>query len=179
VNARQAEPRNESGGILGHRLEAVRRGDRSRQGCQEVGRPELVEVRRQARVAVVVAHHFEARVHELPAEVVVPARQLGAQPHDEQDRGIAPAAQPLVLDPDRRGLTVWSERGKAWLRRFPQYAFEHDIDQLVRESEIERTPDEEQPEEHRADQHVEHQVGIRIRRDLSASRRAHEHLAAL
>lgn len=32
----------------------------------------------------------------------------------------------------------------AWLRELPQQALKHDIDQLLRESHIERAPDEQQ-----------------------------------
>jgi hypothetical protein len=58
----------------------------------------VVEALAQADVAVVVAHHAKARVHQLPHEGVGPGHQLHAQAHDEQDDGAALAAGVVDFD---------------------------------------------------------------------------------
>ena len=60
----------------------------------------LVQLRRQAAVAVVVADDVAAAGGEHAAEVGVPAEQLGAEAHHEQDGRVAGVAEGLVLDRD-------------------------------------------------------------------------------
>jgi hypothetical protein len=62
----------------------------------------MVEALAQADVAVVVAHHAKARVHQLPHEGVGPGDELHAQAHDEQDDGAALA--PGVVDFDLQSV---------------------------------------------------------------------------
>src|SRR5439155_6134502 len=73
----------------------------------------VVEPRRAADVAVVVADHEEAASGEGAAEVRVPAEHLGAQAHDQQDRGVAGLAEGLVAEldvPDAAELLVERRR---------------------------------------------------------------------
>ncbi len=83
-----------------------------------------VHLGRQPGVAMVEADHAVPRVDELRAEAVRPHRQLGAQPHDQQDRRIVRVAEVFVIQLDG---TVGSLSRRArplrvctWLLRLPR-----------------------------------------------------------
>jgi hypothetical protein len=84
-----------------HVAERVARARRvAGEGGGEVGHGAVLDLRRQADVAVVVDDDVEAAVGEQLPEVGVPGDQLRAEPHDEQQRRIGRITGGLVLDRD-------------------------------------------------------------------------------
>jgi hypothetical protein len=95
-------------GIDGHVAQRVRR---HRPGAVEVpggeGADELGQVHgavvilgRQSAVAVVVADHVTASRRQQPTELGVPAEELSAEPHHQQDRQIRRVPERVVLQLD-------------------------------------------------------------------------------
>src|SRR5690606_21492256 len=97
VRGLPAERVHQPGRVLGHVLQEVGRGPAGSGGAR------VVEMGRQARVAVVEPDDVVPLLRELCAEPVVPVDELGAQPHDQKERAPAGRAEALVRDVDAVG----------------------------------------------------------------------------
>ena len=103
VRPRDAERIEHAGRVARHVAERVRRVHRQPQRVaqgrgDDVGHAEVIEALRQAGVAVVEAHDAKALGDEALHQLVGPADELHAEPHDEQQR--LAVARPLVVDLD-------------------------------------------------------------------------------
>ncbi len=106
IDAQRVE---EADGIGGHVVEAIRRlriagqcGPHIRWACD-------IQVRGEARIAIVESDDMECPAGELGAEVVVPRDQLGTEARDEQDGRVNRIAGGFVLDVDTVGSRPWHE----------------------------------------------------------------------
>ena len=100
VRLGDAQGGEERRGIVRHVLYAVGRGGevRAREQRRDVG--QSLELRGQPAVAVVVQDHEEAALPKSVDEPLRPGRELGTQPHDEEQRRIRGITLGDVLDLD-------------------------------------------------------------------------------
>ena len=96
----QAELAQQAGGVAGHVAHVVL-------ACVEPAQGQLVQARHrgldrggQAGIAVVEAHHVEAALGQHRAEARVPAQQLHAQSHDQEQGRVGRVAEGLVTERD-------------------------------------------------------------------------------
>ena len=111
VRAHDSQAVQQADGIAGHVFQRIGRAHRQAErrgshGQQQVAALASRRAPRKAAIAIVEAHDAVAARHQAAAEVVRPARQLHAQPHDEQDGRLPRVAERLVFDV-RFSLGAW------------------------------------------------------------------------
>jgi hypothetical protein len=100
VRLLDAEVIEHADAVAGHVGERVGRAAVTLEQLQQARRGLVLEMRRAADVAVVVADHVEPALGQLPAEVVVVGDHLGAEAHDQQHRRVPGIAEGLEADLD-------------------------------------------------------------------------------
>jgi len=101
VRRRDLERIEEARGVVRHVLQRVRGVAGPPQQQLREARGLLVgEMRRAPDIAVVEADDPKALTGELLAELRIPPEHLRAEPHDQQDHGIARVAEGLIAELD-------------------------------------------------------------------------------
>ena len=100
VGGGELERVEQARGVGGHVAEGVLAGTEAAGHELPDLRGAAGEVGRVPGIAVVEAHHVEAPLHELGAEVRVPSHHLHAQPHDQEERRVGRVAEGLVAERD-------------------------------------------------------------------------------
>jgi len=119
VRGLDAEVVQEAEAVGGHVVQGVRRaggqaGEGTDQGATADAAP---QPRGPPGVTVVEAHHVEAVLGQLPAQLLVPPRERAAEAHDEQQRLAVGTAEGLVAQlhtrADGRAEEVGHRKGHA------------------------------------------------------------------
>ncbi len=104
VRGRDVERIEQADGIVRHGRQRVRRLDRLAFGVLDEQRHDVrgiaLRLGRQPDVTVVESDHPEPAIEEFGDEARGPQGHLGAQPHDQQQRGSVVGAEALVTDLD-------------------------------------------------------------------------------
>jgi hypothetical protein len=105
VRSLDVERVEQPGRVIGHVVQRVA-GARvvPRHQLERIRHRPVLDLRREADVAVVEPHDVEAAAGEQLAEALVPAQHLNPEPHDQQHRGVRWVAEGLVFQLDAVGL---------------------------------------------------------------------------